>query len=107
MGSPVSTPLVCRWDRAPVAEDETPLHSNRWGFAFLTRCGQRRVDSRHYSWPQASASPGLVNHLWRCSGPNTCAYSSPCFGDGLIYLTENGPRNIGLGIVSLTIRPVR
>jgi outer membrane protein assembly factor BamB len=39
-------------------------------------------------------APRTGERLWLCAGPNTCAYGSPCFGDGLIYVTENGSRNI-------------
>ena len=43
-------------------------------------------------------APQTGKQLWLCPGPNTCAYSSPCFGDGLIYLTESGSRNIAMAI---------
>ena len=43
-------------------------------------------------------APRTGERLWTCVGPNTCAYGSPCFGDGLIYLTENGSRNIAMAI---------
>jgi outer membrane protein assembly factor BamB len=43
-------------------------------------------------------APRTGKRLWLCAGPNTCAYSSPCFGDGLIYLTESGSRNIATAI---------
>jgi outer membrane protein assembly factor BamB len=43
-------------------------------------------------------APKTGQRLWVCAGPNTCAYSSPCFGDGLIYLTESGSRNIAMAI---------
>ncbi len=42
--------------------------------------------------------PRTGKRLWVCAGPNTCAYSSPCFGDGLIYLTESGSRNIAMAL---------
>ncbi len=42
--------------------------------------------------------PLTGKRLWTCAGPNTCAYSSPCFGDGLVYLTESGSRNIAMAI---------
>jgi outer membrane protein assembly factor BamB len=43
-------------------------------------------------------APRTGQRLWVCAGPNTCAYSSPCFGDGLIYLTESGSRNIAMAL---------
>lgn len=43
-------------------------------------------------------APRTGERLWICAGPNTCAYSSPCFGDGLVYLTESGSRNIAMAI---------
>jgi outer membrane protein assembly factor BamB len=43
-------------------------------------------------------APKTGQQLWTCPGPNTTAYSSACFGDGLIYLTENGSRNIAVAI---------
>jgi outer membrane protein assembly factor BamB len=43
-------------------------------------------------------APRTGERLWLCPGPNTCAYGSPCFGDGLIYVTENGSRNIAMAI---------
>jgi outer membrane protein assembly factor BamB len=42
--------------------------------------------------------PKTGQRLWICAGPNTCAYSSPCFGDGLLYLTESGSPNIAMAI---------
>ena len=43
-------------------------------------------------------APRTGKRLWLCAGPNTCAYSSPCFGEGLIYLTESGSRNTAMAI---------
>jgi outer membrane protein assembly factor BamB len=43
-------------------------------------------------------APTTGKKLWFCPGPNTCAYSSPCFGDGLVYLTESGSRNVAMAI---------
>jgi outer membrane protein assembly factor BamB len=43
-------------------------------------------------------APRTGAQLWVCPGPNTCAYGSPCFGDGLIYLTENGSCNLAMAI---------
>lgn len=42
--------------------------------------------------------PRTGERLWNCAGPNTCAYSSPCFGGGLVYLTESGSRNVAMAI---------
>jgi outer membrane protein assembly factor BamB len=43
-------------------------------------------------------APATGKRLWLCGGPNTCAYSSAAFGDGLVYLTESGSRNIAMAI---------
>jgi len=43
-------------------------------------------------------SPKTGEPLWRCEGHNTCAYSSPFFGDGLVVVTESGFRNCAMAI---------
>lgn len=43
-------------------------------------------------------APLTGHRLWSCEGLNTGAYSSPCFGDGVLAVTGSGLRNSALAI---------
>ena len=64
----------------------------------LVHAGQRDELVVAFELRVLALAPRTGERLWLCPGPNTCAYGSPCFGDGLIYVTENGSRNIAMAI---------
>jgi len=43
-------------------------------------------------------APKSGERLWSCDGPNTGAYSSPFFGDGLVVIFGSGLRNTALAV---------
>jgi len=43
-------------------------------------------------------APKTGTLLWSCDGLNTGAYSSPCFGDGVVGVTGSGLRNAAMAI---------
>ena len=43
-------------------------------------------------------APQNGTRLWSCDGLNTGAYSSPCFGEGLVAVTGSGLRNSALAV---------
>lgn len=43
-------------------------------------------------------APASGELLWQCDGPNTGAYSSPFFGDGLVVFSGSGLRNAALAV---------